>query len=357
MNSEFFEKRDAREEEYKNLLSEDILREKLHKNEVLQKLNAHATKLTSLNRKNKDDNLLKCINPKDEEISDRTPVLDILIEKYKYFNKLMKLMIDKYTKNRVGLSDALERIMKFLGIEKYDNIPVILKKYEDQTSSIEMLLSKLSIELYSLEDKKRFINLKIQNIKNRSSEISITRNEIIKQKKQEIENLKCLIKDHKNEVFYKEEFFNSLKESTDEYLTFLEKTYIAEYIPLKTPINKDIVYNKDNIITIIANVEDYLCVCEEIEAEGNRSIKDNLSLENSTINKNMNNIIDMDIENLTKDIRSKVDNIKANNIIGELKGKPLNANFNEIIKNISDNIVKGNINNINSNNKYDKINK
>lgn len=48
----------------------------------------------------------------DEDISDRTPILDVLIEKWKYFNKYKKAMLDKYTKNAYTIKDAFDKIMK-----------------------------------------------------------------------------------------------------------------------------------------------------------------------------------------------------------------------------------------------------
>lgn len=50
----------------------------------------------------------------EEDISDRTPILDVLIEKWKFYNKFKKLMLDKYTKNAVAVKDAFERMIKVI---------------------------------------------------------------------------------------------------------------------------------------------------------------------------------------------------------------------------------------------------
>ena len=52
-----------------------------------------------------------------------------------------------------------------MGIDDYQELPVVLEKMEDQMSSIEMFISKLTNEVDSLEDQKRNINLKIQALK------------------------------------------------------------------------------------------------------------------------------------------------------------------------------------------------
>lgn len=51
-----------------------------------------------------------------------------------------------------------------MGIDDYQELPVVLEKMEDQMSSIEMFLSKLTNELDLLEEKKRTIEYKIQSL-------------------------------------------------------------------------------------------------------------------------------------------------------------------------------------------------
>jgi len=52
-----------------------------------------------------------------------------------------------------------------LGIDEFQELPVVLEKMEDQMSSIEMFISKLTNEVDALEDQKRNINMKIQALK------------------------------------------------------------------------------------------------------------------------------------------------------------------------------------------------
>ena len=51
-----------------------------------------------------------------------------------------------------------------MGIDDYQELPIVLEKMEDQMSSIEMFLSKLTNELDLLEEKKRTIEYKIQSL-------------------------------------------------------------------------------------------------------------------------------------------------------------------------------------------------
>ena len=59
---------------------------------------------------NQDDEHAKLLA--EEDISDRTPILDVLIEKWRFYNKFKKQMLDKYIKNSVAIRDAFERMIK-----------------------------------------------------------------------------------------------------------------------------------------------------------------------------------------------------------------------------------------------------
>jgi hypothetical protein len=52
-----------------------------------------------------------------------------------------------------------------LGIDDFQELPVVLEKMEDQMSSVEMFISKLTNEVDMLEDAKKNINHKIQALK------------------------------------------------------------------------------------------------------------------------------------------------------------------------------------------------
>lgn len=105
----------------------------------------------------------------DETIRDRTPILDLLIDKLKYFNTDKKKMIERYQRNSFIIKEALEQMMEYLGIDSYSDLPIVLEKMQDQHSSIEMLDSKLTDEIDKLEKEKaemeeKIINLKVINL-------------------------------------------------------------------------------------------------------------------------------------------------------------------------------------------------
>ena len=52
-------------------------------------------------------------------------------------------------------------INKYFGIDDYKELPVLLEKMEEQITSIEMFISKLTNELDILEEKKRLLDERI----------------------------------------------------------------------------------------------------------------------------------------------------------------------------------------------------
>jgi hypothetical protein len=101
----------------------------------------------------------------DETIKDRTPILDLLIEKLKFFNTDKKKMIDRYQRNSYIIREALDQMMEYLGIDSYSDLPIVLEKMQEQHSSIEMLDSKLTDEIDKLEKEKVDMENKIKGLK------------------------------------------------------------------------------------------------------------------------------------------------------------------------------------------------
>jgi hypothetical protein len=60
----------------------------------------------------KDDEKQKLLI--EENLSDRTPILDILIEKWKVYNKYKKQMMEKYSRNTVSIKEAFENMRKVI---------------------------------------------------------------------------------------------------------------------------------------------------------------------------------------------------------------------------------------------------
>ena len=101
----------------------------------------------------------------EDTIKDRTPILDLLIDKIKFFNSDKKKMIERYQRNSHIIEESLEQMMEYLGIDSYSELPFVLEKMEEQHGSIEMLDSKLTDEIDKLEKEKAEMENKIKNLK------------------------------------------------------------------------------------------------------------------------------------------------------------------------------------------------
>ena len=333
-NYNFVKNRDSLEEKYHYLISENIKRERDHNQEHVKKTNAN-----NLRGKNRDE--LKRME--NEDISDRTPILDILIEKWKYFNRQKKSMIEKYGKNAAALREAFEKIMGYLGVESLDDIPDLLEKIEDQMSNIEIFISNLNIVTFNLEDRKGHVENQIKDLLARSSQTSNQKSKFIENKKDRIDILMKRINDCKIGIAEKEKFFQDLKEPTDNFLVELEQTFISDYVPARMHINKEEWYNEENTSKMLAIVQDYLRIIEEVEKVENtpgKTKKEGISIEQKD---NMNNSINKELDKLKHDMKSKIEllNRNNNNLNNNLKTGVSNQNFDESIKKFSEDIVKG----------------
>ena len=80
-------------------------------------------------------------------------------------------MIEKYIKNSINIRDAFNKMIKFLGIDSFNELPTIYEKMEEQMSSIEIYLSKITNEVDSLKEKENLLNKQIDFlIKNKKIE-------------------------------------------------------------------------------------------------------------------------------------------------------------------------------------------
>ena len=156
---EFQIKRDILEDQYHKIIETNIQRERERKKEQAKKrqmLGIMAKQVMKQKNKSKEDDSIEeqIKKLKSEEICDRIPILDLIIEKWKNVNKTKKQMLKKYNKNSETLKKSLELIKKFLGVEDYSELPVIYKKTEEQFSSVQMYICNLLNTKHLKEEQK-----------------------------------------------------------------------------------------------------------------------------------------------------------------------------------------------------------
>ena len=302
----FIKTRDELENEYHRIIEEYVKREAERKKEQIKK---QQILLFGSDTKN----LIKGANSKEiekqikllsaEEISDRIPILDELINKWKYINKFKKHMVDKYIKNSEKVKETFDKIIKFSDVDDYSELPIIFRKNEEQFSNIDKFISQLEKEIKEKEINKKDLEIKISNLTNKRIENYESKENYIQEKKKKIEELNQLINNIEKEIEEKRNFFIQIQPISDEYLLKLESTYLSEFINDKVQIDKNKKYNESNISSFISNIEDYYKLI--------------LMFDEETYNKKDNE--EREIDKLRNEMKFKLENFE--------KGKLLTKNL------------------------------
>ena len=138
---EFEGNREVLEEEYHKIREEYIKRERENKKENAKKRNMAALALskkgmpTSSRDKDMEEELRKLA---DEEIMDRTPILDVCIEKWRAINNIKKTSIKIFHDNSCKIREALNGLTSYIGLDSFEELPLVYKKTEQQMSNINI---------------------------------------------------------------------------------------------------------------------------------------------------------------------------------------------------------------------------
>ena len=331
---EFQIKRDILEDQYHKIIETNIQRERERKKEQAKKrqmLGIMAKQVMKQKNKSKEDDSIEeqIKKLKSEEICDRIPILDLIIEKWKNVNKTKKQMLKKYNKNSETLKKSLELIKKFLGVEDYSELPVIYKKTEEQFSSVQMYICNLLNTKYLKEEQKDMLIDQIKILEKNQEKNTNDKNNFLEEKKRNIEKLKNHISRIKNEIEEKRDFFCKLQPMSEKFLNRLNETYVGEYIPNKLR-SLNMKYNESNIKNVFDNVSNYYKLIIEIEKTFDMNKVDN-----------SNKII----ESLGNEFRTTLENFRLDGN-GNLNSKliryePKNneISYSKEIKKISENLI------------------
>ena len=306
-NKDFQKERDGLEEQYHKIIEANIQRERERIKEQAKKrqmLGIMAKQVMRKNDKNynkDEDSIEEQIKKlKSEEISDRIPILDLIIEKWKNINKTKKNMLIKYNKNSLVLKKAFDIIMKFLGVEDYEELPIIYKKTEEQVADVQMHICELENEKHKKEEIKQMLLEKIEILNKNKIETSTYKNNFGDIKKNNIEKLKAQIERIQNELKEKREFFTKLQPMSDKFLERLNNTYVGDYIPNKIRA-LHMKYNENNIQNVFDNISNYNKLIVEME----NSLKNRFTIDTTHIN-NTN----LELDRLGIDFRTTLENFK-----------------------------------------------
>ena len=330
-----FEKaRDELEIEYYKLMQESIKKEREKKKEHSNKqqmfiLSNDSTNALFKGVKDKElEKQLKLIS--NEEISDRTPIIEELIKKWKYTNKCEKHMIDKYFNNSIKIKEIFEKIMSYNEVKNYDDLILIFQKNEEQMNNVDMNILRLENEISDLEKENIELDDKIMYYQNKKKNDIKEKNDFFNNKNDKINKLTKEIIDLENEIKKKRDFFLKIQPLTDNYLIKLNQTYLSDYIPNKIPIDQSLPYTESTVNNYISNIQDYYKLIQNFEDGINESNKDNF---------------ENDIDKLRNEMRNKLENFDKGKILNKtifttMKNEQKSGlNFDEIIKKNSEMIV------------------
>ena len=171
--------------------------------------------------------------------------------------------------------------------------------------------------------------IKLNIIKIKKNDIKV-KNDFINNKNEKIDKLTKEINELENEIKKKREFFKKIQPLTDDYLIKLNQTYLSEFIPNKTPIDKNLPYTESTVNNFISNIQDYYKLIQNFEDGINESNKENF---------------ENDIDKLRNEMRNKLENFDKGKIINKtifttMKNEQKSGlNFDDIIKRNSEMIV------------------
>ena len=267
INKDFEEERDELENEYQKIREEYIKREREAKKENAKKRNMAAIALSSNKgsmKSSRDKDIeLEIKKLADEQIMDRTPMLDISIKKWREINNIKKTSIQIFQQNSTKIREALKKLTKCVGLDSFEQLPLIFKKTEQQMSNINMYKEKLEVQNDKLEYEKEMINKQIELLSGKKKEGIMETSKIIKEKKKNIEIINSCAENFKKEIDIRMQLIEKLFPETKAFLSKLDNTFLSDFIANKINIDDTSEFSEKTIDKYISNVQDYFRLIDE----------------------------------------------------------------------------------------------
>ena len=324
----FVAQRDDYEDQYHEIIKNYVKREKETKKENAKKRqmallgSGSPTHFKGMNDKDIEKQL-KILA--EEEISDRTPILDLEIEKWTEINKTKKITLQRHYDNCIKIEEAFKKLTNFLGLDDFCQLPEVFKKTEQQSSNINFYIEKLDLQLDNLEQEKQSIIEQIELLSGKQTENCNNKSKFKEQKEQSIKVMDNLINNFEADIEHKREVFKRIQPSTDNYLKILGDSYISDFIPNKETVDPNVEYNEQTVNKFLANVQDYYKIIQTWD-EANRALKPDDNRE---------------IDKLREEMKNKLGGFEKNRIINKklitsMKSELKNGvNIEDIIKKAS----------------------
>ena len=325
IETQFLEKRDYLENKYHKVIEANIRREKEHKND-LSKIRLKNAIFADKARKKGGNRSMTTNGIKiedQEEIHDRMPILDLLIDKWRYIIKYKRSMLDRYIKYSSDIRISFDKLLEYLGLEKLDGLPEIYSKNEQQMSEIESYLSTISTEVDALKEQKSLLERQIVVLTQTQEVDKEEKINLIEERTAKIQLLKKLNDDLEENINRRKRIFKELEQPTFDFLKKMQSTYLTDFVVNKNNVENTTKLNESNIINFLGTI---YCYCQLIRDfdENVKYNQENKARENSDANKSL--------ELLKKDIKLKLSKINYNNCVND----NIHSSINNVVKHGND---------------------
>ena len=333
LENNFKNNREHLEYKYHQVIQDNIRREKNKINELGKQRMANAVFADNA-RKNNGKEVNSIMITDRDEIQDRIPILDGLLDKWNHTIKYKKQMINKYIANSAKIKDTLDKLLLVLGLENYEDLPQVYEMEEAQNAKIDEALSKVSNEVDLLREQKELMEKKISKLQNTKKETNNQNEMNLKEKEINIETLKRLNEDLLNQINRKKTLFNDMEECTFNFLNKMENTYLSDFVVKKMNIEEYSNLNETNVLDYLGSVYCYIQLINDFNenVQAKKEIKQNI---------NMSSLANKSIENLDKEIKFKLSKFNYNNCLSKVKKDAKQKNtFDDVIRRLANEIVK-----------------
>jgi len=333
LEENFKKNREHLEYKYHQVIQDNIRREKNKINELGKQRMANAVFADNA-RKNTGKDVNSILITDRDEIQDRIPILDGLLDKWNHTIKFKKQMLNKYITNSAKIKDTLDKLLLVLGLENYEDLPQVYEMEEAQNAKIDEALSKVSNEVDLLKEQKELIEKKISKLQNTKKETNNQNEMNLKEREINIETLKRLNEDLLNQINRKKTLFNDMEECTFNFLNKMENTYLSDFVVKKMNIEENSKLNETNVLDYLGSVYCYIQLINDFNenVQAKKEIKQNI---------NMSSLANKSIENLDKEIKFKLSKFNYNNCLNKVKKDAKQKNtFDDVIRRLANEIVK-----------------
>ena len=332
LEEKFKSDREKLEMKYHQVIEENIKRERAKTNELGKKRLANAA-IADNARKNNTKGMDTLLSVDKDEIQDRIPILDALLEKWSHSIKYKKQMLNKYKANSIKIKDTLDKLLIVLGLEKYEELPTIYEMEEVQNSKVDEILSQVSNEVDLLKEQKDIMEKKIKKLLENKKETNNQNEMTLKEKEINIEILIKLNEDLINQINRKKIIFNEMEECTLKFLKKMENTYLADFVVKKMNVEDNSKINETNVLDYLSSVYCYIHLINDFHENVimKKEVKQNA---------NMSSLVNKSIENLNKEIKFKLSKFNYNNCLSKVKKDKQKNMFDDVIIRLANEIVK-----------------